>query len=235
MPKLSQEVIEEKKGRIEEAAKQLFIKQGFHATSMRDIAARTGTSLGNLYNYYRTKEAILESIIHNYQKVIDVRMRAMFDGVEEPFEPESLIKFGQLVKEMVNDHHDYWLLMYIDVLEFENRHFRKMFEGLAQNLRRRFNSYFQMLKRTGALYDGIDPAVGFTAAYMQFFNYFLVEKLFGGNRHFGISDDEVIAKLTEIFYRGVMRNAKAAGATRDGKKLNHKGARRARSKSTPRH
>jgi AcrR family transcriptional regulator len=205
MPKLSHEVIEEKKGRIEEAAKQLFIKQGFHATSMRDIAARTGTSLGNLYNYYRTKEEILESIIRKYQKVIDARLRAIFDEIEEPFEPESLNNFGRLVKEMVNDHHDFWLLMYIDVLEFENRHFRKMFEGLAQNLRRRFSSYFAELKKRGALYDGIDPAVGFTAVYMQFFNYFLVEKLFGGNRHFGISDDQVIVKLTEIFRRGILR------------------------------
>jgi AcrR family transcriptional regulator len=208
MPKLSHEVIEEKKGRIEEAARQLFIKQGFHATSMRDIAGRTGASLGNLYNYYRTKEEILESIIRKYQKVIDARLRAMFDDIEEPFQPESLIKFGGLVKEMVNDHHDFWLLMYIDVLEFENRHFRKMFEGLARNLRRRFNGYFTELKASGALYDGIDPAVGFTAAYMQFFNYFLVEKLFGGNRHFGITDDQVIAKLTEIFCRGVLRPEK---------------------------
>jgi AcrR family transcriptional regulator len=208
MPKLSHEVIEEKKGRIEEAARQLFIKQGFHATSMRDIAGRTGASLGNLYNYYRTKEEILESIIRKYQKVIDARLRAMFDDIEEPFQPESLIKFGGLVKEMVNDHHDFWLLMYIDVLEFENRHFRKMFEGLARNLRRRFSGYFTELKASGALYDGIDPAVGFTAAYMQFFNYFLVEKLFGGNRHFGIGDDQVIAKLTEIFCRGVLRPEK---------------------------
>ncbi|HEY0406845.1 MAG TPA: TetR/AcrR family transcriptional regulator [Pyrinomonadaceae bacterium] len=208
MPKLSHEVIEEKKGRIEEAARQLFIKQGFHATSMRDIAGRTGASLGNLYNYYRTKEEILESIIRKYQKVIDARLRAMFDDIEEPFQPASLIKFGGLVKEMVNDHHDFWLLMYIDVLEFENRHFRKMFEGLARNLRRRFSGYFTELKASGALYDGIDPAVGFTAAYMQFFNYFLVEKLFGGNRHFGITDDQVIAKLTEIFCRGVLRPEK---------------------------
>jgi AcrR family transcriptional regulator len=205
MPKLSHEVIEEKKGRIEEAAKQLFIKQGFHATSMRDIAARAGTSLGNLYNYYRTKEEILESITLKYQKVIDARLRAIFDEIEEPFEAESLERFGRLVKEMVNDHHDFWLLMYIDVLEFENRHFRKMFEGLAQNLRRRFSGYFNELREREALYDGIDPAVGFTAVYMQFFNYFLVEKLFGGNRHFGISDDQVIVKLTEIFRRGVLK------------------------------
>lgn len=219
MPKLKVEVIEEKKGRIEEAAKQLFIKQGFHATSMRDIAARTGTSLGNLYNYYCTKEEILESIIGKYQKVIDARLRAIFDEIDEPFEPESLINFGRLVKEMVNDHHDFWLLMYIDVLEFENRHFRKMFEGLAQNLRRRFSGSFAELRKREALYDDIDPAVGFTAVYMQFFNYFLVEKLFGGNRHFGINDDQVIVKLTEIFRRGILKpDSQQISETQTGRK-----------------
>ena len=39
MPKLSPSAIEKNKSRIEEAAKKLFIKQGFHATSMRNIAA----------------------------------------------------------------------------------------------------------------------------------------------------------------------------------------------------
>lgn len=208
MPKLSSEVLEERRGRIEDAARDLFIKQGFHATSMRDIARGAGTSLGNLYNYFPTKEDILESIIGRYQKVIDQRLRAIFEEIEEPFRPESLVRFGRLVKELVSSHSDFWLLMYIDVLEFENRHFRKMFDGLATNLRRRFAPYFAELKREGALYDGVDPAVGFTAAYMQFFNYFLVEKLFGGNRHLGLTDDQVIRKLAEIFCRGVLRPEK---------------------------
>jgi len=208
MPKLSHEVMEEKRTRIEEAARELFIKRGFHATSMRDIAAGADASLGNLYNYYRTKEDILESIIARYQKVIDARLRAIFDEVEEPFRPESLVRFGQMIKELVSAHSDFWLLMYIDVLEFENRHFRKMFDGLAASLRRRFAPQFTALKREGALYDGVDPAVGFTAAYMQFFNYFLVEKLFGGNNHLGLSDEQVIRKLTEIFCRGVLRPEK---------------------------
>src|SRR5918911_2712663 len=205
MPKLSQEALEARRARIEEAARELFIKRGFHATSMRDIAEGAGTSLGNLYNYYRTKEDILESIIGRYQKVIDARLRKIFEEVEDPFHPESLRRFGAMIRDLVSAHSDFWLLMYIDVLEFENRHFRKMFEGLTQNLRRRFAPYFKELKESGALYEGIDPAVGFTAAYMQFFNYFLVEKLFGGNRHLGMSDDRVIETLTGIFHRGVMR------------------------------
>jgi AcrR family transcriptional regulator len=210
MPKLSQQALEARRGRIEEAARELFIRRGFHATSMRDIAQGAGTSLGNLYNYYPTKEDILESIIGRYQKVIDARLRSIFDEVEEPFHPESLRRFGRMVRELVSAHSDFWLLMYIDVLEFENRHFRKMFEGLTATLRRRFAPYFRRLKAEGALYDGVDPAVGFTAAYMQFFNYFLVEKLFGGNRHLGLSDERVVEHLTEIFCRGVLRPEKLA-------------------------
>ena len=211
MPKLSQETLDTRRRRIEEAARHLFIRRGFHATSMRDIARGAGTSLGNLYNYYPTKEDILESIISKYQKVIDARLRAIFGEVEEPFHPESLAKFGHMIKGLVSAHSDFWLLMYIDVLEFENRHFRKMFDGLAASLRRRFKPYFERLKKEGALQDGVDPAVGFTAAYMQFFNYFLVEKLFGGNRHLGMSDDRVIETLTDIFCRGVMRPGKPTG------------------------
>src|ERR1044072_863024 len=188
--------MEKKKGGIERAAQALFIKQGYHATSMRDIASRADVSLGNLYNYYATKEDLLKSITEKYQEVINERLRAMFSEFNEPFLPENLLKFGQRVKQIVNEHSDYWLLMYIDVLEFENRHFRKMFENLTFNLRKQFAAHFNDLKRKGIVRENIDPAVGFTAVYMQFFNYFLVEKLFGGNRHFGMTDDQVIAKLT---------------------------------------
>lgn len=205
MPKLSENAVARRKGRIEEAAKQLFIRQGFHATSMRNIASKAGTSLGNLYNYYPTKEAILGSIISRYQQVIDEKLKSIFDQVRDPLSREDLTRFAQLVKQMVNNHHDFWLLMYIDVLEFENRHFRKIFENVTQKLRRRFADSFEDLKRNKALHDGVDPAVGFTAAYMQFFNYFIVEKLFGGNMHFGISDDQVIARLTDIYCRGLLR------------------------------
>jgi len=87
MPKLSPSAIEKNKSRIEKAAKKLFIKQGFHATSMRNIAARSGTSLGNVYNYYRTKEDILGSIINKYQTIIDGRLRWIFDEIDEPPPP----------------------------------------------------------------------------------------------------------------------------------------------------
>lgn len=205
MPKLSRSVIDENKRHIEESAKELFINQGFHATPVREIAARAEVSLGNLYNYYRTKEEILESVIARDSEIVNARLQQMFAGLDEPFNADDLAEFGRQVKALVGEHTDFWLLMYIDVMEFQNRHFRKMFEGLAKRMRQRYAAYFEDLERGRRLYDGVDPAVGFTAAYMQFFNYFLVEKLFGGKRHFGIGDDEVIAQLAAIFSRGVLR------------------------------
>jgi AcrR family transcriptional regulator len=48
--------------RIFEAAERAFVRQGFHATTMQHIAAEAGMSPGNLYRYFRSKEAIVESL-----------------------------------------------------------------------------------------------------------------------------------------------------------------------------
>lgn len=204
MPKLSAAAIQGRKDIIEGAARELFIKQGFHATSMRDISKRAEVSLGNLYNYYETKESIFESIIDKYQTVIDEDLRSIFAEIDEPMEPSNLRKLGESVGRLVNEHSDFWLLMYIDVLEFQNRHFRKMFDGITDRFRKVFGEKFKEAEKRGDLRMGVDAAPVFTAAYMQFFNYFLVEKLFGGNQHLGLTDDQALNCLTKVFAYGTL-------------------------------
>ncbi len=195
---------------IETVAKDLFIKQGFHKTSMREISNKTKVSLGNLYNYYKTKEAIFESIINRYLTEVDRKLMKIFSEIEEPLEPASLRKMGESVGGLVNENYDFWLLMYIDVLEFRNEHFCKMFEGLTERFRSVFDEKFSRAVANGDLRAGVDPAVAFTAAYMQFFNYFLVEKLFGGNLHFGLSEEQALNSLTKIFSYGILSEQKLA-------------------------
>ena len=210
MPKLSEEAIQGRMAVIEGAARELFIKQGFHATSMRDIAKRANVSLGNLYNYYPTKDSIFESIIDRYLSVIDEELRGIFDEIDEPMEPMSLRQLGAKVGKLVDEHSDFWLLMYIDVLEFQNQHFRKMFDGITDRFRRIFGKKFAEAEERGDLRTGVDAAPAFTAAYMQFFNYFLVEKLFGGNRHLGLSDEQALNHITKIFAYGTLSETSLA-------------------------
>ncbi|TAG04117.1 MAG: TetR/AcrR family transcriptional regulator [Betaproteobacteria bacterium] len=45
-----------------EAALHCFVVKGFHQTSMRDIAAQAGVSLGSLYNHFDSKSALIAEI-----------------------------------------------------------------------------------------------------------------------------------------------------------------------------
>jgi TetR/AcrR family transcriptional repressor of uid operon len=48
--------------RILEAAERAFARHGFHATTMQHVADEVGTSAGNLYRYFPSKEAIVEGL-----------------------------------------------------------------------------------------------------------------------------------------------------------------------------
>lgn len=55
----SAEKVAEKKRRILRAAAEEFRARGFHATGMRDIAARLGMTVGSLYYYFKNKDDLL--------------------------------------------------------------------------------------------------------------------------------------------------------------------------------
>jgi TetR/AcrR family transcriptional repressor of uid operon len=52
---------------ILEAAQRCFVRSGFHGASMQEICAEANMSPGNLYRYFRSKEAIIAGIIARNQ------------------------------------------------------------------------------------------------------------------------------------------------------------------------
>ena len=53
---------EEIRARIQEVATEAFLKHGYQGVTMRDIAKKSAVSLGNLYNYYKSKEDLFDSL-----------------------------------------------------------------------------------------------------------------------------------------------------------------------------
>jgi len=51
--------------RVLEVTSDLFSRNGYHATSMRDIANAVGMKSGSLYYYYASKEALLAAILND--------------------------------------------------------------------------------------------------------------------------------------------------------------------------
>ncbi|MFB3815742.1 MAG: TetR/AcrR family transcriptional regulator [Terriglobales bacterium] len=203
MPKLQERDVERNQVKIEEAALRVFTRQGFHGTSVREIASEAGVSLGNIYTYYPTKEELFRRLVERYDRRMAQVMKQTLGALLGSLDPTDLHRLAQAVREIVYGNPDYWRLMYIDVVEFGNRHFAHIFDGLARKLEKLSGGYRNSHKLT----KDIDPSLAFAAIYLQFFTYFLVEKLFRGKQHLGMSDDRAIAQLIRIFTSGVSGGA----------------------------
>ncbi len=52
----------EQRGKVLLAARKCFVRHGFHATGMAEIAKACGMSVGNIYHYFPHKNAIVQAI-----------------------------------------------------------------------------------------------------------------------------------------------------------------------------
>ena len=62
MPKVSQEHRDARRQQVIEAAVVCFARQGFHRATMQDIVKQSGLSAGAIYNYFESKEEIIEAL-----------------------------------------------------------------------------------------------------------------------------------------------------------------------------
>ena len=62
MPKLADHDRADRRTRILDAAKECFVRHGFHSASMQQICAAAGMSAGNLYRYFPSKDALIAGL-----------------------------------------------------------------------------------------------------------------------------------------------------------------------------
>jgi TetR/AcrR family transcriptional regulator, repressor for uid operon len=88
-------VAEARTKEIMDAALRCFVRTGFKAASMRDIAGEAGVSLGLLYRYFDNKAAIVAAVIEmDSSKFVEQLQSLMQDN----FGPDRLLDF--LVEEI---------------------------------------------------------------------------------------------------------------------------------------
>ncbi len=72
---VAKEVKKRRKHQIMEAALKLFSKEGFFEVTMADLARELGMSVGNLYNYFTSKEALAKELILYISKILGEEIR----------------------------------------------------------------------------------------------------------------------------------------------------------------
>lgn len=79
MARLSREA---RKESIIEMALKLFSEKGFYATTIPDIAAKVGMSVGNFYNYFSSKDILAKELILHISDYLGHHLRAINESGE---------------------------------------------------------------------------------------------------------------------------------------------------------
>lgn len=112
MPKSKEqfeEIRNKSKAAIMEAALELFANNGFHNTSITQIAKKAGISKGLMYNYFNSKENLLEAVI---MSAYEENSKAFIEEMQQPDTPqEHLIHIVDMMGDMLKNKVKYFKLL----------------------------------------------------------------------------------------------------------------------------
>lgn len=188
-----------------EAALGLFSRQGYRATSMRDIAARASVSTGNLYHHFKDKEAIFRELIDQYVRAASDPEFPIHRALRSGTFPDNLEAIGHAARESVAAWRPYVVLILVDVVEFEGSHIRQFYAEMAGGLDRFLAEHRQEIQLEQRLRPGLSPASAVLLAFRTFQQYFTIESVFGVPEHFGKGSEEIVRELADILRHGMLR------------------------------
>lgn len=124
---------------ILDAARELFVREGYEATSVRRIADKVGCSSGILYHYFEDKAAIMAQLVRETFHRLSERMQRMIEDPAPPLDRlrralRTYIEFG------VEHPHHYAVLFgepkvpdnkIIEVFQTEGMHCFGCLQGLT--------------------------------------------------------------------------------------------------------
>ena len=186
---------------ILDASYALFVKQGYAATSMRDIALRSHVALGGIYNHFSSKEGIFRTIIEGRHPLLEI---IPLLGTVEGDSIESFVRnAAHTLVDQLGHHPDFLNLMLIEIVEFKARHLPKLFGKilpLVAPLAQRLSSARGSLRRM--------PAPVLARAFLgMFFSYYITEIIFGRSMPREMSSG-AIDHFVDIFLHGIMNEAR---------------------------
>jgi len=183
-----EEIRENKRALIMRCALELFANKGYYSTSIKEIANKARISKGLLYNYFQSKEELLQEIIIQGLETLGNMIDPDHDGIITTGEMKFMIdEMFHILKD-----HKIFLMLYFSIL---TQHDVMLIAGkeigsFLDNMIRMLEAYFRVRGSSdpsadanlfGAILDGV------------FFNYIL------NDRNYPI--EQVKDRIVELFIR----------------------------------
>ncbi len=184
---------------IEEAAIELFLGQGYHATSMRQIADHAGLALGGIYNHFKSKDEIFEGIIidkHPYRRILPAVLEVQGETAEEFLRNAVNIAMRELGSDPV-----FMKLMFIEMVEFNGEHGTLMLKEIAPKAL----PVFEKLVKTRKSLRVSNPAFLMRSFFGMIISFYVTEILISNSVISKLMPKNPIDAYVDIFLHGILK------------------------------
>lgn len=108
---------------ILEAAVEEFVRKGYMAARVEDVAKAVGVTKGTVYFYFDTKEALFSAVIRHFAPVFDTTIEVPADKQVAELLSEALIDLYAMITKDIRTREIFHLLM------ADGRHFPQLLDG----------------------------------------------------------------------------------------------------------
>ena len=189
------------RAKLLEVAHALFLENGFHGTSMRDIAEGSGIAVGGIYNHFSGKEAIFAAVLDAYHPyhVILPALEAIEAETVEDFMREAS---RRLYDGVAGAEAQLLPIIFIELVEFQGRHLKQLMERLMPTLLNFIQGFSQ---RRGQLRP-LPPPVMFRTYMGMLAGFFLSEMLLRDTPLFSQAGVDWFSGMVDIYLHGILES-----------------------------
>ncbi|MBF0528474.1 MAG: TetR/AcrR family transcriptional regulator [Deltaproteobacteria bacterium] len=180
-----QALVEKRRRQIVEAAVELFVRQGFHQTTTREIARAAGFSIGTLYEYIKSKEDVLYLVCDTIHTAMENQLRAALGA--HGAGREALRAAMENYFKVCDAMQDHILLIYQELRALEPESLKFVLAN-EERITSIFEDILQLGALDGSLFPGSEQLIRLTAHNIVVLGHMWTFRRWSLSRHFSLSD-----------------------------------------------
>ncbi|MBY9020204.1 MAG: TetR/AcrR family transcriptional regulator [Candidatus Lokiarchaeota archaeon] len=199
--KKSEIIKKEKRNLFIISALSVFEEKGFNNTRIKDITERANTSVGNFYNYFNSKEEVIEVIISGLTELMISKFRELFIYFKQNrIPPISAVKnlfrgYAKMFKEKKET-----FLIFFEQMGGMDQKYRTKRNEILDNFTNEVEKIISRLIEFGARDQ--NPKITariWTSTVLGVFIWWI-------QSDFKLGEEELIENLTDVLVKGTMSN-----------------------------
>lgn len=197
-PKLTNSIPQDTRGRIINAASDLFANKGYAGTTTRAIAETAGVNEVTLFRHFGSKENLAREVMNQFGGL------AIAENLENHLSGnyrEDLLLVGKMMLTVMTERNDAIRMAICEAGNFPE--FRDVVAENPRQLRQMLARYFQSLMENKKILPD-HPELLAQAFLGMFFSYTVLQSFLLDSLKPDLSPDEIITQFVDLFVRGTL-------------------------------